>query len=229
MQIHLQMRSEEYERQGLTTDDARRAASRRFGNLALMQDRGYDVRGGGVMETVLQDVRYGVRLLLRHRAFSMAAILTLAMGIGVSTALFSVIDAALLRPLPYPHPEQLVEALVSATHDGKSSRYSPSMADIRAWRDAAWPVLLGLSAGMAVGLYATRVVQSFLFETTPHDPATFAARRRASREQCYRPASDVVVIRFGAVGFALRCLRCSSICSRGTPFVIQSGAGAPIR
>ncbi len=136
MQFHLEMRTEEYERQGLRADEARRAASRRFGNLALMQDRGYDVRGGGIMETVLQDVRYGVRLLVKHRAFSVVAILTLAMGIGVSTALFSVIDAALLRPLPYPHPEQLVDVLVRETRTGESNRYAPSMEDIRTWRES---------------------------------------------------------------------------------------------
>jgi putative ABC transport system permease protein len=136
MQFHLQMRAEEYQRQGLTRDDARRAAAKRFGNLALMQDRGYDVRGGGIMETVLQDARYGVRLLLKHRAFSMVAILTLAVGIGVSTALFSVIDVALLRPLPYPHPEQLVDVAVRQTNNGESGSYAPSMADIRAWREA---------------------------------------------------------------------------------------------
>ena len=134
MQFHLQMRAEEYERQGLAAHEARRAASRRFGNLALMQDRGYDVRGGGIVETVVQDVRYGVRLLLKHRAFSVVAILTLALGIGAPTALFSVIDAALLRPLPYPHPEQLVDVMVHETGNGRSASYDPSLADVRAWR-----------------------------------------------------------------------------------------------
>jgi len=158
MQFHLQMRTEEYERQGLRADDARRAAARRFGNLALMQDRGYDVRGGGIMETVLQDVRYGVRLLLKHRAFSLVAILTLAMGIGVSTALFSVIDAALLRPLPYPHPEELVDVLVRETSNGKSSRYAPSMDDIRAWRGSG-RIFTHVGAGRVTG-FLPRVVEA---------------------------------------------------------------------
>lgn len=136
MQFHLRMRAEEYERHGLPTDEARRAASRRFGNLALMQDRGYDVRGGGFVETVLQDVRYGVRLLVRRRAFSLVAILTLAVGIGSSAALFSVIDSALLRPLPYPHPEQLMEVLIRETQHGRPSGGAPSMADIRTWRES---------------------------------------------------------------------------------------------
>jgi predicted permease len=100
-----------------------------------MQDRGYDVRGGGLMETMLQDVKYALRQLGQHRSFSVVAGLTLALGIGVSTALFSVIDAALLRPLPYPHPEELVTLTVEEPgKDGKPSRYDPSMADIRTWR-----------------------------------------------------------------------------------------------
>ena len=136
MEFHLQMRAEEFERRGLTKDEASRAAARLFGNLAVMQDRGYDVRGGGFMETVLQDVRYGVRLLLVHRAFALIAILTLAVGIGASTALFSVIESALLRPLPYPHPEELVSLQVRETHNGKSFAVAPSVPDIRAWRES---------------------------------------------------------------------------------------------
>ena len=87
------------------------------------------------METILQDVKYALRQLGRQPSFSILAGLTLALGIGVSTALFSVIDAALLRPLPYPHPEQLVTIDVEETSkDGKTSRFAPSMVDIRIWR-----------------------------------------------------------------------------------------------
>jgi putative ABC transport system permease protein len=87
------------------------------------------------METMLQDVRCGLRQLGQHPWFSIVAVMTLALGIGASTALFSVIDAALLRPLPYPHPEELFTLDVEETSkSGKPSRYAPSMADIRAWR-----------------------------------------------------------------------------------------------
>jgi predicted permease len=135
LQFHVAMRADEYARQGLDASTARQAALRRFGNLAVMQDRGYDERGGGVMETMIQDAKYAVRQLIRQPSFSILAGLTLALGIGVSTALFSVIDAALLRPLPYPHPEELVTIAVEETDkSGKPSRYAPSMADIRIWR-----------------------------------------------------------------------------------------------
>lgn len=135
LQFHVQMRADEYTRQGLDARTARQAALHRFGNLAVIQDRGYDVRGGGVLETILQDVKYGLRQLGQRPSFSIVAIATLALAIAVSTALFSVIDAALLRPLPYPNPEELVVIDVEeASQDGKRSRYAPSMADIRTWR-----------------------------------------------------------------------------------------------
>ena len=104
LHFHVQMRTEEYEREGLDARAAHQAALRRFGNLAVIQDRGYDERGGGVMETMLQDVKYALRQLGRQPSFAILAGLTLALGIGVSTALFSVIDAALLRPLPIRIP-----------------------------------------------------------------------------------------------------------------------------
>ena len=135
LQFHVQMRTEEYAAQGLDVRAARQAALRRFGNLAVIQDRGYDERGGGLMETMVQDVKYALRQLGGQPSFSILAGLTLALGIGVSTALFSVIDAALLRPLPYPNPEQLITLDVEETGaNGKPARYAPSMADIRIWR-----------------------------------------------------------------------------------------------
>lgn len=80
------------------------------------------------METILQDVRYGLRLLGRQRGFTVLAIVTLALGIGLSTALVSVIDAAILHPLPYAHPEQLVEVFIdSPQSDGRTARMGPSI------------------------------------------------------------------------------------------------------
>lgn len=133
MLFHVEMRTDEYARHGLDTSAARQAALRRFGNVSVIRDRGYDVRGGGLMETVLQDVKYSLRQLRRQPSVSILAGLTLALGIGVSTALFSVIDAALFRPLPYAHPEELITLDVEEIGEGKS-RYAPSMEDIRTWR-----------------------------------------------------------------------------------------------
>jgi putative ABC transport system permease protein len=135
LQFHLEMRTDELVKRGLDARSARQVALRRFGNPLLIQDRGYDVRGGGVLETIGQDAKYGLRQLGRNPSFSLLAVLTLALGLGVSTALFSVIDAALLRPLPYPNPEELITIDVEETRaDGGVTRLAPSMADIRTWR-----------------------------------------------------------------------------------------------
>lgn len=137
IQFHLGERMREYEHRGLSPAAARLAALSRFGNPSVIQDRGYDVRGGGAMESVLQDARYALRLLRKQPGFSAVALLTLTLGIGATTVLFSVIEAALLRPLPYPHPEELVNVDVEVSgKPGETMRLAPSMADIRTWRDA---------------------------------------------------------------------------------------------
>src|SRR5687768_12828029 len=87
------------------------------------------------MDALLQDVRYGVRQLFRQRGSSMVAVMTLALGIGVSTSIFSVIDATMLRPLPYPDPEQLVDiSPEEVQNDGLLASPSPSMEDMRNWQ-----------------------------------------------------------------------------------------------
>ncbi|HYN07625.1 MAG TPA: ABC transporter permease [Vicinamibacterales bacterium] len=134
LQIHLDMRAEDLERQGLPRVEARRQAARRFGSVALHQDRGYDIRGGGVMETIIQDLRYSVRLFWTHRGFSFVAVATLALGVGLCTALFSVIHAAILRPLPYPDPQQLVRVNVVVPGRGEAGEFAPSLDDVRTWR-----------------------------------------------------------------------------------------------
>lgn len=86
------------------------------------------------MKAIAQDLRYGVRVLLRDRSFSVVAILTLALGIGISTALFSLIDSVFLRPLPYSHPEELVSLEVDILYQGRRANLGPSMSDLRTWR-----------------------------------------------------------------------------------------------
>lgn len=87
---------------------------------------------------MLQDARFAIRLLRKQPGFTAIAVLTLALSIGVSTALFSVIDAALLHPLPFPHPEQLAEAYVATpSSGGRLSKTYPSVSDARAWRSSA--------------------------------------------------------------------------------------------
>ncbi len=135
LEFHLDMRAEQYRQTGLCAAEARQAAARRFGSVALIQDRGYDVRGGGVVETILQDARYGMRLLGQHPGASLVAILALACGVGLSTALFSLVEAIVLRALPYPNPEQLVSVTIEARPPDHIDRTAPSMSDVRRWRE----------------------------------------------------------------------------------------------
>jgi putative ABC transport system permease protein len=105
---HLDMLTEDYVRSGLTPEQARRAALVRFGGPMQVQEQHRDGQRMPFVDTTLQDLRYGIRALRKHPAYSAVAIATLAIGIGAGTAVFSVVGAVLLRPLPYKHPGELV-------------------------------------------------------------------------------------------------------------------------
>ena len=141
LQFHLDRRIEEKVAAGMTEAEARRAALRRFGDFQRIQRECYEARGvqarpergDGLMSSFWQDLRYGIRILARSPGFTAVAVLTLALGIGASTAIFSFINGVLLRPLPFKDPDRLVFV------GGKSQRQEtgflqisfPSYLDIR--------------------------------------------------------------------------------------------------
>jgi putative ABC transport system permease protein len=106
--FHLAMRQEEQHEGGVAPKEAAVAARRRFGSVALIKDRTRDAWVFAWFESVLQDARYAVRMFRRTPGFSAVVILTLALGIGLTTAVFSVFRAVILRPLDYPDRERLV-------------------------------------------------------------------------------------------------------------------------
>jgi predicted permease len=108
IESYIQIETDDNIARGMPRDEARFAARRKFGNATLVEEEIYRMNTVGFLEAVGRDGRHALRALRHNPAFTVAALLTLAVGIGANTAVFSVIDSVLLKPLPYPHPEQLV-------------------------------------------------------------------------------------------------------------------------
>src|SRR5262245_38608065 len=109
MRFHFEMKAEENRAAGISQDEAWYAARRQFGNQTLLREVSREMWGVRSIETLFQDLRFGVRLLLKSKSFTAVAILSLALGIGANTAIFQLIDALRLRMLPVKAPQELAE------------------------------------------------------------------------------------------------------------------------
>ena len=141
--FHLEMRARDYRSRGLTDDDAQHAAARRFGDARAARSAclavGHRVQRRAsrtnTLDALGQDLRYGVRTLARQTGWTMVALLTLGLGIGATTAVFSVLDSLILHPIRYPAPERIARIWrADPKPQGQSLSVEPSLAMIDAWR-----------------------------------------------------------------------------------------------
>jgi putative ABC transport system permease protein len=131
IEAHLEFAREDNEARGLPREQARRAAALEVGNKALLEEKAREAWRFPRWDTFLQDVRYAVRGFRKSPGFTAAVVLTLALGIGVNTAIFSVVYAVLLRPLPYPASERLI---LLGESSGKAAGIAVTWLNFEHWR-----------------------------------------------------------------------------------------------
>ena len=168
MRFHLEQRAAELADDGLAAEEARLAAQRRFGNVPALQEAARDTFGWGAFERFGQDLAFAARQLVRAPGFSLLAIVTLGLGIGANTSMFSLVNGILLKPLPYERADQLERIYRSTPQDPEGNL---SAADFLALRETRSPY-------QAVVAYAP--ASASLSE--PGHPAELAAAARASTD-----------------------------------------------
>jgi len=168
---HLLMLEDEFRRRGLSDDEARYAARRAFGGVEQVKEQQRDARSFRWLDDARQDVQYAVRMLRRAPGFTIAAVVTLALGIGANSAIFAVVHAVMLRPLPYPQSDRLIGIVQQHKSFGVDVVTLP---DYVQWRDtakslsalaAAWRITANLTGVDEPERLAGAAVTANLFAT----------------------------------------------------------------
>jgi len=205
MRFHLEMQIEQNLASGMAAEEARYAARRQFGNQTWLKEVSREMWSLNSIETLIQDLRYGVRTLMKNPGFAFVAVLMLALGIGANTAIFSVVNGVLLRALPYYEPERLV--MVWADRPILQAQlgipdFPVTVADFVDWRNqnqvfeqmaALEPLRMNLTGGAPESLVGLRASASLF----PLLGASFAAGRAFLPEEDQAGADRVVVISHG--------------------------------
>ncbi len=188
LRFHLDQQMEENIIAGMEPDDARRAALRAMGDLTQHQEECRDMRGVNWIENLLQDLRYSVRTLRQAPGFAAVAVLTLALGIGSNTAIFSVVEAALLRPLPYAQPDRLItlgEVRSRNVPDPLATvTWNASYPDLLDWRaqSKTFESLAGFNSDGFTLRGAGEPESVFAVEVTPNFFSTLGVRPQFGRD-----------------------------------------------
>jgi putative ABC transport system permease protein len=203
LRFHFDQQVEKYIKSGLTREEALRRARIEFGGHEQLKEEIRDARGVNLVETFLQDIRYGLRILGHTPVISCVAVLSLALGIGANTAIFSLIDTVMLRRLPAQKPEELVQLLrasSSGTGEGSPSFTNPLWEQVRdhqdvfsgafAWGESRFDLSQGGAVRYAGGIFAS----GSYFNTLGVRPA---AGRLISPPDDTRGCPAVVVLSYG--------------------------------
>ena len=132
LRYHIERQTEENIAAGMNAREAREAASRMFGGVSLIEEKCRDLRQTQYLDNFLQDLRYAVRMLGKSPAFTVVIVLTLALSIGTNSAIFSVIDGVLLKPLPYPQAERIARVFYRSAEYAKFPMNPWDFLDFRA-------------------------------------------------------------------------------------------------
>ena len=151
---HLERKKQKYVAQGKAQEEARRRARLDLGGMEQTEEKCRDARGTNLIENLAQDLRFGLRMLRKRPGFTTVAVLTLALGIGANTAIFSVVNGVLLHSLPYAGPQQLVQLHETSTAWGPDGWGTASGPDFEDWH-AQSRSFSGLAAAFGDGLNLT--------------------------------------------------------------------------